>query len=156
MYAIRSYYEDDFAALAPSQEAVFSTTAYPGKTFSGTIFYVAPTVDDASHALPVRVRLSNPGGALKPNLYGRLDVRTNARDSVLSVPADAIVYDGSDRYLFVVKGENSFSYRRVETGREFDNAVEITRGIAAGEQAVSGGVFHLKSRYKLSLSAEEE
>ncbi|MBE0642459.1 MAG: efflux RND transporter periplasmic adaptor subunit [Bacteroidetes bacterium] len=151
-----SVFEDDFAALATTQQAVFTTTAYPGKSFSGTISYVAPTVDDASHALPVRVRLANSGGLLKPNLYGRLDIRTTARDSVLSVPSDAIVYDGSERYLFVVAGENSYIYRRVETGRDFDDAVEITRGVQAGERVVSSGVFHLKSRYKLSLSAEEE
>ena len=104
----------------------------------------------------MRVRLTNPGGQLKPNLYGRLDIRTSARDTVLSVPSDALVYDGSDRFLFVADGDNRYTYRRVETGREFDEAVEITRGVQRGERVVSSGVFHMKSRYKLSLSAEGE
>ncbi|MFZ1729019.1 MAG: efflux RND transporter periplasmic adaptor subunit [Bacteroidota bacterium] len=151
-----SVFEDDFSALSTGQPASFSTTAYPQKFFIGTLSYVSPTVDDASHALPVRVRVTNSGGMLRPNLYGRLDITTTARDSVLSVPSDAIVYDGSDRFLFVKTGENSFVYRRVETGREFDDAIEITKGVSAGEDVVSSGVFHLKSRYKLSLAAEDE
>lgn len=151
-----SVFEDDFSALSIGQSATFVATAYPGETFRGTISYVSPTVDDESHALPVRVRMPNPGAKLKTNLYGRLDIRTTARDTVLAVPADAIVYDGSDRFLFVVTGENSYAYRRIETGRDFDDAVEITQGVKARERVVSSGVFHLKSRYKLSLAAEEE
>jgi RND family efflux transporter MFP subunit len=151
-----SVFEDDFSALATGQPATFVSTAYPDESFSGTISYIAPTVDDASHALPVRVRLPNTGGRLRPNLYGRLDIRTTARDTVLSVPSDALVYDGNDRFLFVADGGNRYAYRRVETGREFDGAVEITRGVRRGDRVVSNGVFHLKSRYKLSLASEEE
>lgn len=151
-----SVFEDDFSALSIGQTATFIATAYPGETFPGKIFSVSPTVDDASHALPVRVRIPNPGARLKPNLYGRLDIRTDARDTVLAVPADAIVYDGSDRFLFVVTGKHRYAYRRIETGRELDDTVEITTGVSAGERVVSSGVFHLKSRYKLSLAAEDE
>jgi RND family efflux transporter MFP subunit len=151
-----SVFEDDFSILSPNQPATFYSTAYPDKTFKGTLSFIAPTVDNASHALPVRVRVANVGGALRPNLYGRLDILTDTRDSVLTVPAEALVYDGSDRFLFIVAGENSYAYRRVETGREFDNSIEVTKGVHVGERVVSSGVFHLKSRYKLSLEAEEE
>lgn len=151
-----SVFEDDFSLLSLHQPATFYSTAYPGQSFKGALAFIAPTVDNASHALPVRVRVANSGGALRPNLYGRLDILTDTRDSVLTVPAGALVYDGSDRFLFVATGDNSFAYRRVETGREFDNSIEITKGVRDGERVVSSGVFHLKSRYKLSLEAEEE
>ncbi len=151
-----SVFEDDFRLLSSGQKARFVTAAAPGKYFDGTISYIAPTVDDASHALPVRCIVPNADGTLKPNIYGRLDIITSARDSVLTVPLSAIVYDGSERYLFVAKSDNSFVYRRVETGREFDGSMEILSGIDAGARVVRGGVFHLKSRYKLALEPEEE
>lgn len=151
-----SVFEDDFSGIETGQPATFVSTAYPGQKFPGVIAYVAPTIDEASHALPVRVRLKNSGGLLRPNLFGRLDIRTAARDTVRSVPSDALVYDGNDRFLFVSDGGNRYVYRRVETGREFDGAIEITRGVSVGERVVSSGVFHLKSRFKLAQSAEEE
>jgi RND family efflux transporter MFP subunit len=151
-----SVFEDDFRLLEAGQQAKFFTAAAPDTHFTGTLSYIAPTVDDASHALQVRCNVPNPDGLLRPNLYGRLEIRTSARDSILTVPLSAIVYDGSERYLFLVTGENSYAYRRVETGREFDGRVEILRGINAGARVVSGGVFNLKSRYKLALEPEEE
>ena len=151
-----SVFEDDFRLLSAGQKARFVTAAVPDQHFDGTISYIAPTVDDASHALPVRCSVPNTAGKLKPNIYGRLDIITSARDSVLTVPLSAIVYDGSERYLFVATNDNSFVYRRVETGREFDGSVEILSGIDAGARVVRDGVFHLKSRYKLALEPEEE
>ncbi|MBN1448680.1 MAG: efflux RND transporter periplasmic adaptor subunit [Bacteroidetes bacterium] len=151
-----SVFENDFPLLSDGQTATFVTAAYPDRSFSGTLSYIAPTVDNESHSLPVRCSVPNTGGLLKPNLYGRLDIRTAVRDSVLTVPQSAIVFDGSDRFLFVAVNDLEFAYRRVETGREFDKHVEILKGIAPGERVVSGGVFHLKSRYKLSLMPEEE
>ena len=151
-----SVFEDDFQLLERDQPAMFSTGAIPGREFEGRLTYIAPTLDNESHALPVRCSVPNPTGLLKPNLYGRLDIRTSARDSVIIVPQSAIVYDGSERFLFVHTGEHRFAYRRVETGREFGDNVEIRSGITAGARVVSGGVFHLKSRYKLALMPEEE
>ncbi|MCB2204953.1 efflux RND transporter periplasmic adaptor subunit [bacterium] len=151
-----SVFEDNFQLLGPQQKAVFVSEAIPGKRFEGSITYIAPTVDDASHALPVRCTVPNSSGMLKPNVYGRLDILTTARDSVLTVPLSSIVYDGSDRSIFIALDADRFTYRRVETGREFDDRVEILNGVAAGDRVVSGGVFHLKSRYKLALAPEEE
>jgi RND family efflux transporter MFP subunit len=151
-----SVFENDFPLLSSGQTATFVTAAYPDHTFAGTISYIAPMVDDKSHSLPVRCSVPNSGELLKPYMYGRLDIRTAVRDSILTVPQSAIVFDGSDRFVFIAVDDLEFSYRRVETGREFDNSVEILRGVTPGERVVSDGVFHLKSRYKLSLMPEEE
>ena len=151
-----SVFENDFQLLVPGQSVSFHTSAFPDREFRGTLSYIAPTVDNASHALPVRCSVPNAEGLLKPNMYGRLDILTQVPDSVRIVPQTAVVYDGSERFLFVMTGENTFSYRRVETGREFDASVEILNGVEAGERVVSGDVFHLKSRYKLALEPEEE
>jgi RND family efflux transporter MFP subunit len=151
-----SVFEDDFHLLSAGQSATFYTSAFPDQDFRGTLSYIAPSVDNASHALPVRCSVPNASGFLRPNIYGRLDIATEARDNVRTVPQTAVVYDGSERFLFVVVDDDTFAYRRVETGREFDTSVEILKGVEKGERVVSDGVFHLKSRYKLALEPEEE
>lgn len=70
-------YESDLAWLHYGQKVSFTTEAYPGERFEGTIAFIAPTVDPDTRTVRVRVNVPNADRRLKPEMFVRAVVRSN-------------------------------------------------------------------------------
>ena len=81
-------YESDLVWLHYGQSVEFTTSAYPGERFSGTIAFIDPVVDDATRTIKVRVNVDNEDGRLKPNMFVRAIVRTRMAASGAVMDAD--------------------------------------------------------------------
>ena len=64
-------YESDLHALHYGNSIDFTTEAYPGETFHGTISFIAPIIDSATRTAKVRVIVDNADGRLKPGMFVR-------------------------------------------------------------------------------------
>jgi Cu(I)/Ag(I) efflux system membrane fusion protein len=69
-------YESDLAWLRYGQEVEFTTEAYPGETFKGTISFIDPVLNPMTRTVKLRVNVANPDGRLKPEMFVRAIVRT--------------------------------------------------------------------------------
>ncbi len=67
-------YETDLPWLRFGQTVQFTTTAHPGQTFTGTIAFINPVLDDARRIATVRVNVDNADGQLKPGMLVRAEV----------------------------------------------------------------------------------
>ncbi|RJP58210.1 MAG: efflux RND transporter periplasmic adaptor subunit [Candidatus Auribacter fodinae] len=79
-------YENDVQLVRYGQPVEFTTEAYPGKTFQGTISFIDPVLDTATRTVKVRVNVENSDGLLKPGMF------VNAVVNV-TVGKDGIVID---------------------------------------------------------------
>ena len=112
--------------------------ALPGEAYEGMVSAVDPVVSVEGRALSVRALLSNEDGQLRPGLFGRVDIVTETRDSIL-VPESAIVTDQTGgRAVFVVVDGHA-SLRAVTIGERQPGQVEIVSGIEAGETVIVAG-----------------
>ena len=68
-------YESDLPWLRYGQHVVFTTEAYPGERFQGTISFIAPVLDDRTRTVKVRVNVDNQAGLLKPDMFVKATVR---------------------------------------------------------------------------------
>jgi Cu(I)/Ag(I) efflux system membrane fusion protein len=68
-------YESDLAWLRYGQPVRFTTEAYPGQEFTGTVAFIDPVLDDKRRTVKVRVNVSNDDGRLKPGMFIRGTVR---------------------------------------------------------------------------------
>lgn len=110
---------------------------------TGRVSFVAPSVDPVIHAVAVRVQLGNPGGRLKPEMFGRAELMLGERRLPV-VPRAAVVQDGAESFLVVQRGGTSDkpAYARVAVETMPANEpglLAITRGISANEQVVVEG-----------------
>jgi Cu(I)/Ag(I) efflux system membrane fusion protein len=64
-------YESDLAWLRYGQRVTFTTEAYPGEVFSGTVSFIQPVLDEATRTVKVRVNVPNENGRLKPGMFVR-------------------------------------------------------------------------------------
>lgn len=69
-------YELDLAWLRYGQEVEFTTEAYPGDVFHGTIAFIDPVLNARTRTVKVRVNVPNPDGRLKPGMFVRAAVRS--------------------------------------------------------------------------------
>ena len=96
----------------------------------------------------------NDDAHYKPGMFVWVDLPQGQLRDVLAVPAAAVMRHEGKAFVFVPDGEGRFRRRDIETGIETDTLVEVTRGLAEGEEVVSRGAFLLKSRLLLEKEAE--
>jgi Cu(I)/Ag(I) efflux system membrane fusion protein len=115
--------------------------------FAARVDFLYPTLTDRTRTLRVRFSASNPGGGLRPGLYGTATFEATGQP-VMTVPRDAVVDTGVEQHVFVATGER-FEPRAVTLGVQLADRVEIQSGLEAGERVVAAGVFLLDSESRL-------
>lgn len=142
-------------ALGVGQRLEFVTDALPGRTFSGRLTFINPSVDEASRSVKVGATVVNSDGVLKGGLFIRGRIFLRARADVLQVPREALLdWNVADRTatLFVVCDDRA-EKRTVRTGAVTAQSVEISGGLTAGEQIVTRGAFALRSGDRVVVAA---
>jgi Cu(I)/Ag(I) efflux system membrane fusion protein len=115
--------------------------------FTARVDFVYPTLTERTRTLRVRLSAANPGGTLRPGLYGTAAFES-AGQNVMTVPRDAVVDTGTQQHVFVAVGDR-FEPRSVTVGMQLADRVEIRAGLKEGEQIVAAGVFLLDSESRL-------
>jgi len=62
-------YESDLVWIRYGQEVEFTTEAYPGQVFPGTISFIDPVLNAKTRTVKVRVNVNNSEGKLKPQMF---------------------------------------------------------------------------------------
>lgn len=96
---------------------------------------LSPAADPMTHTHLVKLDVSTPG--LKSGAFARVLFATG-KESVLRVPAEAVLNRAGIQGVFVVDGQGIAHYRMVRTGRAAQGQLEILSGLAAGEKVVTG------------------
>lgn len=134
------------AALVEIDDPVTMTLDYlPGRTWTGRVDYVYPTLDSKTRTVRLRLRFDNPKELLKPNMFAQITVHTGSDEEMLVVPREALIRTGTQDRLVLALGEGSFKSISVKIGRQDQNWVEILEGVDEGEKVVTSAQFLLDS-----------
>lgn len=135
--------ERNYATVRAGQDIGFAVDAFPGERFGGKIYAVDPRINVENRNFTVKADIPNGDGRLRPGMYARIRIDTATRENVLMAPEEAIVPEGEDSYVFVVKDGKAFR-RKVTLGERLRGAVEISEGLKAGEKIIVAGTMKLK------------
>lgn len=130
--------EQNLNEVAVGQSVSVSAAGWD-KSVEGKVRLVAPTVDQATHTVKVRVAL--PGSSnLRPGLFVQAAIET-ARHLGIVVPRSAVLF-GSDGPQVQVVADRIAETRRVTIGIEDAEGTEIIDGLAARADVVAqAGAF---------------
>jgi multidrug efflux pump subunit AcrA (membrane-fusion protein) len=121
---------------------------------------VGATVDAQTRTVPVLAQAENSDGLFKLGMFVQIHLDSSATESVLTVPAAAVVEIDSQNYVFIpvksARNEHTFSPRPIEIGPAWSDRVVLVAGLAQGEKVVSSGSFMLKSELILQKQGDEE
>ncbi len=139
VYVELSVPEEHRGKIRPAQEALMQIDGLPGRTFRGRVEDIRPAANVASRSFGVKVRVPNPDGALHPGMFARGVIIVGVRPQVLQVPDRAVVTATSGPLVFVVKDGRAVRQTVALGEHSGDGFVEITSGLAAGDQVVVEG-----------------
>ena len=141
-------YESDLPYVKVGQPAKVSLSFVPGRSFEGKVTYIYPTLQGATRTGTVRVELRNPDLVLKPDMYADVLLERDLGQR-LQVPAEAVLYSGPRRIVFVVGGGGTLVPRDVSLGARADDNYEVLEGLTAGEHVVTQGNFLIAAESRL-------
>lgn len=140
--------------VAAGQRIDVGTAAYPGERFAGTVYFLAPRLDERSRTLLVKAYIDNADGRLKPGMFASLELIFRARENVVVVPEAALSYRGDEVTVVVLDAEGRAEPRLVEVGVRLAGLAEIVSGVAAGEHVVVEGAQKLAPGTPVSIAPE--
>jgi len=112
---------------------------FQGDYFRGELSEMLPAADPRSRTFTVRALLGNPEGRLRPGMFARLRLGSEASPTV-AVSASAIVRKGPLTGVFVAEGLDTdranAGLRWITLGRTRDGSVEVLTGLTVGERYV--------------------
>jgi membrane fusion protein, heavy metal efflux system len=120
-------------------------SAYPGETFHAKVSRVADTVDPQTRTIKVRSIVSNPGGRLRPEMFGEIHYAAQF-ETLPVVPATAIVRDDERTQVYREEGRGHFRPVPVVLGNKSGDTVAVTRGLQPGDRVVVDGGMLLGRR----------
>jgi cobalt-zinc-cadmium efflux system membrane fusion protein len=150
LWAVIDIYENSLPLIHPGTGVKVSVSALPDTDFKGTIAHVGDVVDEKSRTVKARVIVDNSSRKLKPGMFATvsIDAKGISKEQVIAVPEDALLLDGTTRYVFVQMEPGAFERRDVKTGRILGKRVEVIDGLKTGDVLVVKGAFVLKSELK--------
>jgi cobalt-zinc-cadmium efflux system membrane fusion protein len=119
--------------------------AYPGNQFHARVARIADTVDPTTRTVKVHALLANPGGRLRPEMFGRIrHVESLATATV--IPLVGIVQSEGQSYVYRESAPGVFDRVRVAVGNRLGDNSAITGDIKTGDRIVTDGVMLLKGQ----------
>jgi RND family efflux transporter MFP subunit len=123
------------AGLLRIGQTVHLTVEGDPNRYQGRVARLSPAIAESSRTLLIEAEVPNEQGALRPGSFAKAEIVIESGQRVVTVPYDAIVtFAGIEKVLTV--SNNSAVEKRVRTGRRIEDRVEITEGIAIGDEVV--------------------
>lgn len=143
--------ENYFGKVALGQKVTFTSDAYPGKTFPGTVVFKSPVVDETSRSFSVRSRVDDPTGLSQGMLVHVTQILIPNR-MVLAVPTSALVSEVSGFGVYQIQNDHVIE-TYVQTGLQFGNYTEITSGLKLGDQIITEGNDKVQTGALVSIAS---
>lgn len=142
-----------FTTIKIGQPITASSSAYTNKVFNGTITSIAPRIDSVTRTVKIRAEIPNATLALRSGMLLNIAIERRV-DTVLQVPESAIIPIEDKHYIYVVKesaAEKIANKIVVSIGRRNPGVVEVTGGLALGEQVVIEGALKLRDGSQVTV-----
>jgi len=144
--------ESEYTKVKRGDKVSLTVDALPGRTFSGKVERLYPTIDPLTHTFKAEVVVSNTDRVLRPGMYARVNVNFGDRNSVV-VPDQAIVkQEGTGtRFIYVLNPDSTVSYLPIEIGRHMGSEYEVLSGLQDGQTVVVKGQTALRDGIKVNV-----
>lgn len=112
--------------------------------YKGTIDSFDNHLDPASGTIRARAKFDNADGALVPGMFVSVKLANGGESRELLIPARALGFDQSKKFVYVVGAGNKVVYREVELGKQIASERVALKGVQAGDRVIVDGTQHVR------------
>ena len=124
------------------------------RNVAGEITSINPAMDRENRSIAVNIIVSTQNEWPVIGQTVRLSFSGQTPDKVISVPLDAIQYEGKQATVFIKRGERTYEKRVLQLRKITSEAAIVDSGIEAGEEVAVTQVFSLKAKEKFEEFAD--
>ena len=147
-------HERDLPGLRPGNPVELRVPSLPQHSFTARIDSIADFIDPQTRTIKVRAEVANPQRLLKSDMLGTVRLQQRIEQGV-SVPASAVLLQGTQHTVFVKVEAGVFEPRPVKVGHEDMTEVLVVEGLRAGEEVVQQNGLLLAREFKSAREALE-
>lgn len=145
VWVVAEVMERESNFLEIGQSVNFELDSLPGTVFTGTVSYIYPELDVTTRSVKLRITFDRGKHVVRPNTYASVTIDVENQDTVLNIPLTAVIRGGlADRVVLVIE-DGKFRSTPVELGIQWDDRIEIVRGLKEGDVIVTSGQFLIDS-----------
>lgn len=148
--------QTDFRSIRAGDAATITIREFPGQTFKGVVADSAGALDASSRTLLTEIDIPNPDNRLLPGMFAQVSLAGASKNTVLRVPANAVVFGAGGARVAVVDGSGTVHFRPVKVGRDFGTELEVTEGVSASDRLVSNPSDDLRDGQKVKVTKGDE
>ena len=126
-----------------------------GKLFDAAITEIGSMIDQTTGLFAVKACVSSPDESMLTGCSVKVTADTYSQDSVLLIPYDAVYYDDSQPYVYVVVGD-VVERRDIETGIFDEQTITVLSGLTVEEQLITSWSANLREGAVVSIQATQD
>jgi len=142
--------ENEYTKVKKGDVVSITVDALPGRTFSGKVTRLYPTINAATHTFNAEVVVQNADRALRPGMFARVTVNFGTNHHIVLPDRCIVKQEGTgQKFVYLLKGDGTVSYVPVTIGRHIGSEYEVIDGVLEGDSVVSKGQATLKDGVKV-------
>jgi RND family efflux transporter MFP subunit len=110
------------------------------KDYEGKVSRFADSLDQQTRTMETEVDFLNSDGKLIPGMFCETYFVHDKKQSVLTIPIQAVNHVGDETTVFVLDSQNVIGARPVKLGQEGPTHVEVLSGLTEGERVIDGNL----------------
>ncbi len=149
-------FEKDLHKIKEGQQILFSDANDITHSHPATIFSINKAFEPNEQAVLVHAKINETTETLLPGMYVEARVKID-NTKAMALPADAIVNNGDEHYIFIQTEKNTFKEIRVNIGAADMGYIEVIPidEVAQTDKVVIKGAYYLLSELTKGSGEEE-
>lgn len=123
---------------------------WAGKTFTGSLDYIAPRVDESTDTLTLRAIFKNPHGELLPGSYAEAKLGGFVYEKAAKISQSALIKTPQATIVYVTK-DGAVSIRPVNVISTENGIALIGSGLTEGETVIISNIAKIRPNTKVAI-----
>lgn len=143
-------YQREDAGVRPGTPVRVKLSDESDYAHAGKLDFVDNAVDAGAGTIRARAIIANPGGFLKPGMFGSLRLEASRPYPALLIPDTAVQADAARQIVLVVGKDNSVAAKPVQTGPLRGDLRVIRSGLTRDDRVIIGGTQRARPGQKVT------
>ena len=142
--------ENEYTKVKKGDVVSLSVDALPGRTFTGKVNRLYPTINAATHTFNAEVIVQYADRALRPGMFARVTVTFGVNHNIVLPDQCIVKQEGTgQKFVYILNNDDTVSYVPVTLGRHIGTEYEVIDGVQEGDSVVRKGQATLKDGVKV-------